>query len=120
MNSQKKNLYEVLGVKFNADILEIKSAYRELVKQCHPDAGGDSESILSINAAWEILKDPLTRKEYDRKNITQRSLLNEGMYTPSKRKLLASFKLFAKKNFLPCDLHNFFICKISLFSYFFR
>ena len=78
MNSQKKNLYEVLGVKFNADILEIKSAYRELVKQCHPDAGGDSESILSINAAWEILKDPLTRKEYDRKNITQRSLLNEA------------------------------------------
>ena len=78
MKFQKKNLYEILGVKFNADILEIKSAYRELVKQCHPDAGGDSESILSINAAWEILKDPLTRKEYDRKNITQRSLLNEA------------------------------------------
>ncbi len=60
-----KNLYKILGVNSKSTLDEIKSAYRDLVKKHHPDAGGDDEVILSINAAWEILRDPQKRKTYD-------------------------------------------------------
>ena len=40
-----KNLYEELGLKKNATKSEIKSSYRSLVKQHHPDAGGKERKI---------------------------------------------------------------------------
>ncbi len=67
MASIPANPYEVLGVSNHASLIEIKSAYRELAKKHHPDAGGNEEKILLINAAWEILKDADHRKEYDRR-----------------------------------------------------
>ena len=50
-----KNLYEELGIKKNATKSEIKSSYRYLVKQHHPDAGGNKERFLAIQNAWETL-----------------------------------------------------------------
>ena len=55
----KKNLYEELGLKKNATKNEIKSSYRSLVKQHHPDAGGKKERFLAIQYAWETLNDPI-------------------------------------------------------------
>jgi molecular chaperone DnaJ len=49
--------YAVLGVKPGASAAEIKAAYRALVKRHHPDAGGDDKRILSLNAAWEELRE---------------------------------------------------------------
>ncbi len=49
--------YQILKVHHNANIEDIKKAYRELVKIHHPDKGGDAKLILQINAAWEILKE---------------------------------------------------------------
>jgi len=60
-----KNLYEELGLKKNATISEIKSSYRSLVKQHHPDAGGKKERFLAIQNAWETLNDPIKKKQYD-------------------------------------------------------
>lgn len=61
--------YRVLGVAPGATAAEIKSAYRSLVKQHHPDAvdaaGCDPERILAINAAWEVLGDPQARQHFD-------------------------------------------------------
>ncbi|RPF76246.1 MAG: J domain-containing protein [Synechococcus sp. TMED155] len=61
--------YRVLGVAPGATAAEIKSAYRSLVKQHHPDAvdaaGCDPERILAINAAWEVLGDPEARQHFD-------------------------------------------------------
>ena len=51
-----KDPYQILKVHPNAKLEDIKKAYRELVKIHHPDKGGDSQVILEINAAWEILK----------------------------------------------------------------
>jgi molecular chaperone DnaJ len=48
--------YAVLGVVPSATTAEIKAAYRALVKRHHPDAGGDDERILALNAAWEALR----------------------------------------------------------------
>ena len=53
----EKNLYEELGLKKNATKSEIKSSYRSLVKQHHPDAGGENERFLAIQNAWETLND---------------------------------------------------------------
>ena len=52
-----KNLYEELGLK-KMPPSEIKSSYRRLVKQHHPDAGGEKDRFLSIQDAWETLNDP--------------------------------------------------------------
>jgi len=62
----EKNLYEELGLKKNATKGEIKSSYRSLVKQHHPDAGGEKERFLAIQNAWEILNDPIKKEQYDR------------------------------------------------------
>lgn len=57
--------YAVLGVARGASAAVIKAAYRALVKRHHPDAGGGSERILALNAAWEVLGDGERRRRYD-------------------------------------------------------
>jgi molecular chaperone DnaJ len=49
--------YAVLGLTPEATPAEIKAAYRALVKRHHPDAGGDDQRILALNAAWEVLRE---------------------------------------------------------------
>jgi len=63
----EKNFYKELGLEKNATKSEIKSSYRSLVKQHHPDAGGEKERFLAIQNAWETLNDPIKKEKYDRK-----------------------------------------------------
>ena len=58
----KMNPYEVLGLKPGATQEEIKKAYRNLIKQYHPDQYGDNplkdlaeEKMRDINAAYDAL-----------------------------------------------------------------
>ena len=64
--------YQVLGLASSASAAEIKAAYRALVKQHHPDAGGDEHRILELNAAWEVLGDADRRAEHDRRHHASR------------------------------------------------
>ena len=59
--------YSVLGIPQGSSYEAIKTAWRQNVKQHHPDAGGDGDFIVKVNNAWETLKDPAKRSEYDQK-----------------------------------------------------
>lgn len=63
--------YEVLGVSEHASPLQIKDAYRRLVKQYHPDTNPSAEAaefIKQINQAYDVLSDPEKRTAYDRRH----------------------------------------------------
>jgi len=69
----EKSLYQELGLKEDATKSEIKSSYRSLVKQHHPDKGGEKERFLAIQNAWETLNDPIKKEQYDRKFFSSSS-----------------------------------------------
>ncbi len=64
-----KDYYDILGVAKDASTAEIKKAYRKLAKQYHPDLNPDNnqaqEKFKEVSEAYEVLKDPEKRKQYD-------------------------------------------------------
>lgn len=58
-------LYDRLGVRKNASPDEIRSAYRKLAREHHPDKGGDPEKFKEIQEAHEVLTDEQRRLVYD-------------------------------------------------------
>ena len=66
--AEKRDYYEVLGVDKNATQDQIKSAYRKLAKQYHPDLNKSPdapEKFKEVQEAYEILGDEQKRKTYD-------------------------------------------------------
>jgi molecular chaperone DnaJ len=65
----EKDYYRVLGVSETASAKELKSAYRKLSRQYHPDNNaGDAaseERFKEVSAAYDVVGDPEKRKEYD-------------------------------------------------------
>jgi len=64
----KRDYYEVLGVSKSASVDEIKSAYRKLALQYHPDRnkGPEAEAkFKEISEAYAVLSDASKRKMYD-------------------------------------------------------
>jgi len=59
------NPYTELDVPVDASLETIKQRYRTLAQMHHPDKGGDEELFKRIKLAYEILSDPIRRKQYD-------------------------------------------------------
>ena len=66
--SSLPDYYAMLGVSNEADQKEIKTRYRQLVKELHPDKSKDektAERLAEISKAYKILSDAEKRKTYD-------------------------------------------------------
>ena len=64
-----RDYYEVLGVPRDASSEDIRSAYRKLARQNHPDVSKDADAgqrFSEIAEAYEVLRDPEKRERYDR------------------------------------------------------
>lgn len=57
--------YRLLGVSKTSSSEDIKRAYRKLAMKHHPDRGGDAETLQKINEAYDTLKNPAKRQQYD-------------------------------------------------------
>ena len=66
--ASSKSYYDILGVSKNADEKEIKSAFRKLAKQYHPDINKEPDAeakFKEISEAYAVLGDAEKRKQYD-------------------------------------------------------
>lgn len=59
------NLYDILGVSKDANLKEIKKAYKKKAVETHPDKGGNEELFKNVQEAYAILSDPAKRNMYD-------------------------------------------------------
>jgi len=69
--------YKILGIKPTASKAEIKSAYRKLARQSHPDINRESERAARdfdvLSKAYHVLIDPQERAYYDEQLQTLRN-----------------------------------------------
>lgn len=81
------NPYSILGIPRGASDGQVRSAYRRLAKQYHPDLHSDaaaSEQMQRVNQAWEMLSTPARRAGYDAASASVRST-SYGHWAASRR-----------------------------------
>ncbi|MFB6264160.1 MAG: DnaJ C-terminal domain-containing protein, partial [Bradymonadaceae bacterium] len=64
-----EDYYSILGVDRDASQEEIEKAYKRLAKKYHPDVNdepGAEDEFKKVNEAYQVLKDPEKREQYDR------------------------------------------------------
>ncbi len=65
----KRDYYEILGLARGASDQDIKSAFRRMAKEHHPDRNAgekaSEQKFKELNEAYEVLKDPQKRAAYD-------------------------------------------------------
>jgi curved DNA-binding protein CbpA len=76
--------YKVLQVDPEAEDEVIAAAYRRLARKYHPDVGGGSEAVArmtALNAAWELIGDPVRRAAFDRQRAVEAALTRRTVET---------------------------------------
>ena len=96
-----KNYYQVLNISVEANLIEIKKAYRKLALIFHPDKHPDPFIALpkfnEIKEAYQVLVDPSSRREYDREFHFQKfQQKQEPLFTDAHEVLQLCKELWAK------------------------
>ncbi len=68
MSVKYEDYYKVLGVHKSASQQEIQKAFKKMARKYHPDVSKEpdaEEQFKRVNEAYEVLKDPETRRQYD-------------------------------------------------------
>jgi DnaJ-class molecular chaperone len=69
----------VLGLEPTCSPKDIQTAYRSKAKQHHPDSGGDVDTFHAVAEAYEVLKDPHKRAQFDVRNSRRQNIkINTG------------------------------------------
>jgi curved DNA-binding protein CbpA len=80
--------YKTLQVDPEAEDEVIAAAYRRLARKYHPDVAGGAEAVArmaSINAAWEVVGDPVRRAAFDRQRAVAGALARRAAEAESAR-----------------------------------
>jgi len=78
-----KSYFAILGISSNATADEIRSAYRRLAKEFHPDRyTGDSDTFREIQEAYSVLGNVRKRREYEQRisKVTPKTWLRRTRY----------------------------------------
>jgi curved DNA-binding protein CbpA len=92
--------YQLLGIPRNAGLRQIKTAYRNLAKRCHPDRNQGSEAAAELfrqaNLAYRVLSNPAQRRRYDQELARQQTTppTSSAAKMPSAEKDPNKFKNF--------------------------
>jgi DnaJ-class molecular chaperone len=70
--------YQTLKLSENATPAEIKSAWRTLAKESHPDSGGDAAMFSAYKGAYDVLKDPKQKAKYDATLFAKKTTASYG------------------------------------------
>lgn len=65
-NIKTENHYTALRISINSSQEQIKKAWRERVKETHPDKKGDSDEFVKITKAYTVLSDEVKKAKYDK------------------------------------------------------
>ncbi len=79
-----KDYYQILGLNYDAGADDIKKAYRKLARKYHPDVSkeaGAEDKFKEVSEAYEVLKDPEKRAEYDQLR-TMGARASDGSFRP--------------------------------------
>ncbi|MCP2030985.1 curved DNA-binding protein CbpA [Okibacterium sp. HSC-33S16] len=78
--------YEILGVSPTADQNELRRAYRKLMRETHPDTGGNAARFTAVQLAWERIGTAEGRAAYDRGRSTGPSTEEQHTWAASAAK----------------------------------
>jgi len=83
------NYYQILKINQNASLDEINQSFRNLAKKYHPDYNSEydaKEKFMNIYLAYSVLKDPKTKKEYDKtiKNSEHKTEIKTQKQSPQR------------------------------------
>lgn len=81
-----KNYYIILGIPKNSSQEDIRTAYRRLAKEFHPDCYGKNQApFQAIQEAYSVLSNPKARKSYDHSLQPKSMAGSSKKQTPIKR-----------------------------------